>query len=121
MKAPAMLERKPRKIPAALLARYRAGELNSKALAKILHTDPAKVTRELCRLGIDTGQSGRRSLWEARRKGYRSAAAMYDKVVRLYAQGLSLRQVGRETGLSATGVRDILLRRGVRLRRRRRG
>jgi hypothetical protein len=111
-----MAERKPHKIHAGLVARYRAGELNSKALAKILHTDPAKVTRELRRLGIDTGQSGRRSLWEARRKGYKSAAAMCAKVVRLYADGLSLRQVGRETGLSAPGVRAILLRRGVRLR-----
>jgi hypothetical protein len=42
------------KIPAALLARYRAGELNLNALAKILHTHPAKVTRELRRRGIDT-------------------------------------------------------------------
>jgi hypothetical protein len=111
---------KPRKIPADLLARYRAGALYLKALAKILHTHPAKVTRELRRLGIDTGQSGRQSLREARRKGYKSAAAMQEKVVRLYAQGLSLRQVAGETGLSAPGVRAILRRRGVWLRRGRR-
>ena len=118
----AAMPAKPVKIPGALLARYRAGELNINALAKVLHTHPAKVTRELRRRGIDTSQSARQALRVARRKGYQTPpAALYAKVVRLYAQGLSLRQVGRETGLSATGVRDILLRRGVRLRRRRRG
>jgi hypothetical protein len=112
---------KPLTVPPELLARYRSGELGINALAKILHTHQAKVTRELHRRGIDTGQSGRQSLREARRKGYKSHAAMHEKVVRLYAEGLSLRQVARETGLSAPGVRKILLRRGVRLRRRRRG
>ena len=116
-----MPERKPRKIPAALVARYRAGELTINALAKILHRHPYVILYELERLGIDTSLSARQSLREARRKGYKSAAAMCAKVVRLYAEGLSLRQVARETRLSAMGVRAILLRRGVRLRRRRRG
>jgi hypothetical protein len=112
---------KPRKIPAALLARYRAGELTIEALGKILHRNYYLISYELQRLGIDTSGSARLALITARRKGHKNAAAMYDKVVRLYAQDLSLRQVGRETGLSAMGVRAILLRRGVRLRRRRRG
>ena len=116
-----MPERKSRKIPAALLARYGAGDLTIEALGKILHRHPYAITYELQRLGIDTSRSARQSLREARRKGYTNAATMFDKVVRLYAAGLSLRQVGRETGLSATAVRDILHRRGVRLRRRQRG
>jgi hypothetical protein len=111
---------KPRKIPAALLARYRAGELTIGALGKILHRNYYLTIYELQRLGIDTSAGARKSLITARGKGYKNAAAMYDEVIRLYAAGLSLRQVGRETGLSATGVRDILLRRGVRLRRGRR-
>ena len=112
---------KPRKIPAALLARYRAGELTIEALGKILHRNYYLISYELQRLGIDTSGSARLALITARRKGHKNAAAMYDKVVRLYAQGLSLRQVARETRLGAMGVRAILLRRGVRLRRRRRG
>ena len=116
-----MPERKPRKIPAALVARYRAGELTVNALAKILHRNPYVILYELERLGIDTSRGARRSLRTARRKGHKNAATMFDKVVRLYAEGLSLRQVARETRLSAMGVRAILLRRGVRLRRRRRG
>jgi hypothetical protein len=116
-----MPERKSRKIPAALLARYGAGDLTIEALGKILHRHQYVILYELQRLGIDTRAAARRSLRTARRKGYKTPAAMYDKVVRLYAQGLSLRQVARETGLSAPGVRAILLRCGVRLRRRRGG
>jgi hypothetical protein len=103
------------------VARYRAGELTINALAKILHRHPYVILYELERLGIDTSRGARRSLRTARRKGHKNAATMFDKVVRLYAEGLSLRQVARETRLSAMGVRAILLRRGVRLRRRRRG
>ena len=116
-----MPERKPRKIPAALVARYRAGELTVNALAKILHRNPYVILYELERLGIDRSMSARRSLAEARRRGYKTPTAMYDQLVRLYAEGLSLRQVARETRLSAMGVRAILLRCAVRLRRRRGG
>jgi hypothetical protein len=108
---------KPLKISAALLARYRSGELGIEALGKMLHRHQYVILYELQRLGIDTSGGARRSLLLARRKGYKNAAAMYDKVVRLYAAGLSLRQVGRETRLSAPGVRQILLRRGVALRK----
>jgi DNA-binding XRE family transcriptional regulator len=114
----AAMPAKPRKIPAALVARYRAGELNSKALAKILHTAPAKVTRELRRRGIDTSMSGRRSLMLARRKGYKSPAALHDMVVGLYAAGHTLRQVARQTGLTPAGARQVLLRQGATLRSR---
>jgi hypothetical protein len=112
----AAMPAKPVKIAAALLTHYRAGELNFNALAKALHTHPAKVTRELHRLGIDTSMSGRGSLLLARRKGYKSPAALHDMVVRLYAAGHSLRQVARETGLTAAGARQVLLRRGATLR-----
>ena len=90
--------------------------MNINALAKVLHTQPAKVTRELHRRGIDTSMSGRRSLLLARRKGYKSPAALHDMVVRLYAAGHSLRQVARETGLTAAGARHVLLRQGATLR-----
>jgi hypothetical protein len=106
---------KPRKIPADLLARYRAGELSIDALAKALYRTQYVILYELERLGIDTSKSTRQALRNARRKGYKSPAALYAKVVRLYAAGLSLRQVAQATHLSAPGVRQILGRRSVAL------
>jgi hypothetical protein len=116
----AAMPNKPPKIPAALLARYRAGELHLNALAKILHTHQGKISRELQRLGVDTSQSGRLSLAFARQRGFKGAAAMHAKVCALYAKGLALRPVARQTGLSAPGVLQILRRYGVRIRRRKR-
>jgi Rrf2 family protein len=99
------------KIPAALLAHYRDGELNINALAKILHPHQAKVTSELHRRGT------RLPLAVARRRGFADAAALAAEVCELYARGRSLRQVARAVGLTVERARQILLRHGVKVRR----
>jgi hypothetical protein len=111
-----MPERKPRKIPAVLLARYRAGELSIFRLARLLDVSSTRVYRELRRLGIDTSRGTRLPLIVARRRGFADAAALEAEACELYARGRSLRHVGRELGLSVEGVRLILLRHGVALR-----
>ena len=111
-----MLERKPWKIPAALLARYQAGEIYIRELAKLLGVTTKSVDAELGRLGVDTSRATRRALTAARRKGYKDHAELHGKARELYAAGKSLRQVARELGLSSEGVRLILLRHGVALR-----
>ena len=111
----AMPDGKPRRspIPGDLLARYRAGELGVTVLSRILHRDEHTVLRELHRLGIDTSRRTRRSVSVAHGKGFADSAALHVRVKELYAAGLSLRRVAKETGLSAEGIRQILLRQGV--------
>jgi hypothetical protein len=108
---------KPLKIPAALLARYQAGELSIFRLACLLDVSSTRVYRELRRLGIDTSRGTRLPLAVARRRGFADAAAMEAEVRELYALGRSLRQVARAVGLTGGAVRQILLRRGVALRK----
>jgi hypothetical protein len=111
---------KPLQIPADLLARYQAGELSIFRMARLFDVSSTRLYHKLGRLGIDTSRGARLPLVVARRRGFADAAALEAKLAELYATGLSLRQVARETGLSAPGVRRILLRRGVRLRGRKR-
>jgi predicted HTH domain antitoxin len=108
---------KPLKIPAALLARYQAGELSIFRLARPLDVSASRVWRELRRLGIDTSRGTRLPSVVARRRGFADAAAMEAAVCELYARGRSLAQVAREVGVSVEAVRQILLRRGVKVRR----
>jgi DNA-binding XRE family transcriptional regulator len=106
------------KIPAALLSRYQAGELDVTGLSRQLHQDQQAVLAELRRLGIDTRLSSRRSLATARRKGYRDHAEMHGKVCALYSADHNLRQVAKETGLTVERARQILLWHGAKLRQR---
>ena len=107
---------KPLKIPAALLSRYREGTLYGAELGRLLGVCTSRAIEELRRLGIDTSKGHRRRLSIARRKGFADAAALGVRVAELYAGGLSLRRVARETGLTAEGVRQALLRNGVKPR-----
>jgi DNA-binding XRE family transcriptional regulator len=107
---------KPLKIPARLLARYRSGDLNATQLGALLGVSATPVYKELRRLGVDTSKSTRKALSIARRKGFADAAALGARAAGLYAAGLSLRRVARETGLTFEGVRQVLLRNGVKLR-----
>ena len=107
---------KPLKIPDALLARYRAGELSIFRLARLLDASSTRVYRELRCLGIDTSRRTRLHLIAARRRSYASADEMVGRVVELYGQGLSVGRVARQTGLTAEGVRKILRQHGLRLR-----
>jgi DNA-binding XRE family transcriptional regulator len=108
-------------IPADLLGRYQAGEVGIARLARLLGTSPALVYAELRRLGVDTSRSTRLSLLTARRKGFANRGAFHGRVLELYGRGWSLRQVAKETRLTAEGVRQILIRTGVELRRPRAG
>jgi hypothetical protein len=107
---------KPLKIPDALLDRYQAGDLNAAELGRLLGVSAPCALQELRRLGIDTSKGTRVALAIARRKGFASAAAMYGRVVDLYGQGSGIVRVAEATGLTAEGVRQVLLRQGVKLR-----
>ena len=61
-------------------------------------------------------QSSRRLLSIARRKDFADAGALSAKVAALQAAGHILLRVARETGLAGEGVRQVLLRNGVKLR-----
>jgi hypothetical protein len=93
-----------------------AGELSIFRLACLLDVSSSRLWRELRRLGIDTSRGTRLPLAVARRRGLADAAAMEAEVCERCARGRSLRQVAREGGLTAEGVRQILLRRGVQMR-----
>jgi DNA-binding XRE family transcriptional regulator len=114
--ATAAITAKPLKIPAALLARYQEGTLYGAELGRLLGVCASRAIEELRRLGIDTSKSHRRRLSIARRKAFADAAALGARVAELYAGGLSLRRVARETGLAVEGVSQVLLRQGVKLR-----
>jgi transcriptional regulator with XRE-family HTH domain len=109
---------KPLKSPAALLAGYQKGTLYGAELGRLLGVYTPRALRELQRLGIDTSKGHRRRLSIARRNGFADTAALGARVAELYAAGLSLRRVARETGLTAEAVRQVLLRNGVKLRER---
>jgi transcriptional regulator with XRE-family HTH domain len=113
-----MPRQKPKrvKIPARLVDRYRSGELTSADLGRMLGAAVVPVLEELRRLGVDTSKRTRRLMRFARDKGFDDPTAIHDRVVGLYRQGLSLRQVARRTGFTVEGVRQVLLRRRVRRR-----
>jgi hypothetical protein len=90
--------------------------LTVRALSRPLHRDPQALLAQLRGLGIDTSRSHRKALAIARGKGYQDSAAMEARAAELYAAGLSLRRVASETGLTCEGVRQVLLRNGVKLR-----
>src|SRR5260370_41914567 len=94
-------------LPKRVLNQYQSGAVNLCELAKIVGLSPATIFRELRRRGVNTSKSSRARL----RLGKRS-----ERVVGLYSQGLGLRRVAEQTGLSREAVRQLLLRSRVKLR-----
>jgi transcriptional regulator with XRE-family HTH domain len=106
-----MAKRGPKPIRIVLsrhaLDQYQSGAIKLVDLAAQVGVSPSTLFRELQRRGIDT--SRRKRTW--RQLKYRA-----EEVIALYRQGLSLRLVAARTGLSAEGVRKILLRARVKIR-----
>lgn len=106
------------KIPSDLLQRYESGELNATKLAKLLGVSASPVLSVLHRLGMDTSKKHRRLLYFARTRGWRiSPEEIHRQIVEAYRQGEGLTRVGKKFGFTAEGVRQVLLREGVRTRR----
>ncbi len=98
-----------------VLERYATGELNHHDVAGLYGISPNTALQLLRRLGADTSRSTRKRLQFARRLG---VANLPETVAKLYGQGLSLPQVAQQIGMTAEGVRKILIRHGVAVRAR---
>src|SRR5262249_17414653 len=113
----AMIERRGRLIqitfPQRVLDRYSSGELNHHDVARIMGVSGDVALRELRRAGMDTSRSTRKRLQGSRRLG---VANLDETVAEQYKQGLSLRQIAYQLGLTQEGIRQILIRHGTRLR-----
>lgn len=96
-----------------LLARYRAGDIDHYQVARECGVCPRVALRELRTAGMDTSRSTRKRLSRARESGL---ANPYGSIRLLYNLGLSLREVAEQFGMTPEGVRQALLRDGVRLR-----
>ena len=96
-----------------LLERYAAGELNHDEVAEKEGVSGAVALRELRRAGMDTSRSARKRLQSSRRLG---VVSLDETVPPLYLQGLSLRQIAKQLGLTQEGVRQVLIRNRVSLR-----
>lgn len=99
--------------PEAILARYKAGEIDHHAVGRLCGVSSRVALRELRRAGMDTSRSTRRQLQRTRQVGLED---LYQVIPQLYGLGMSLREVGRQFGLTPEGVRQILLREGERPR-----
>lgn len=107
----------PLQIPVSLREGYRAGELNSSQLARALGVAPATVLKELRRLGIDTSRRTRRLLFFSRTRNWcMKPAELHRRMVEMYRQGTGLAPIARKFEFTPEGVRQILLRWGVRMR-----
>ncbi len=95
---------------ADILRRYASGELNSRDVGREYGVSANVALRELRRAGMVTSLSARKRLLSARRLGVHD---LHDQVVRLYGEGLNLRQMAGQLGLTPEGVRQILIRQGV--------
>jgi DNA-binding XRE family transcriptional regulator len=96
-------------IPEPVLARYTAGEIDHHEVARLCGVSARVALRELRRAGMDTSRSTRRQLQRMRQVGLED---LYQVIPHLYGLGMSLREVGRQFGLTPEGVRQILLRQG---------
>ncbi len=101
--------------PQKVLERYTSGELDHHDVAHMLGVSGDVALRELRRAGMDTSRSTRKRLQGSRRLG---VANLDETVAGLYRQGLSLRQIAQQFGLTQEGIRQILLRHGTPLRAR---
>ncbi len=95
--------------PEHVLARYTAGEIDHHAVSRLCGVSARVALRELRRAGMDTSRSTRRQLQRTRQVGLED---LYQVIPQLYGLGMSLREVGRQFGLTPEGVRQILLRQG---------
>jgi DNA-binding XRE family transcriptional regulator/DNA-binding CsgD family transcriptional regulator len=113
----AMIHRRGRLIQitfsARLLERYASGELNHHDIADMIGVSGDVALRELRRAGMDTSRSTRKRLQGARRLGVQN---LDETVSDWYGQGLSLRQIAHQLGLTQEGIRQILIRHGTQLR-----
>jgi DNA-binding XRE family transcriptional regulator len=100
---------------ADVLARYQLGELNHHSIARIYGISPNTALQQLRRQGADTSRSTRKRLQFARRLGVTN---LPERIAELYGRGFSLPQVGKQIGMTAEGVRKILIRHGVAVRSR---
>src|SRR5436853_49078 len=92
-----------------VLVRYTAGEIDHHEVGRLCGVSARVALRELRRAGMDTSRSTRRQLQRTRQTGL---ANLYQAIPHLYGLGMSLREVGRQFGLTPEGVRQILLRQG---------
>lgn len=99
--------------PQRLLERYASGELNHHDVARLIGVSGDVALRELRRAGMDTSRSTRKRLQGSRRLGLESLDAT---VAERYRQGLSLRQIAQQLGLTQEGIRQILIRNNTPLR-----
>jgi transcriptional regulator with XRE-family HTH domain len=90
--------------PDEVLARYRAGELDTGEVAELCGVSYPVAVRELRRAGVEIRPRGRP-------RGTRPA--QHADIIRRYRQGESLQQVARELGLSRGRVATVLKRYGV--------
>jgi hypothetical protein len=90
------------------LARYGAGELTGRDVARLCGVSHWAALKALRAAGADTSRTARRRLWSARKRG-----AVHAKVEALYRQGFSMRDVGILLGLSESAICRILAQRGV--------
>jgi DNA-binding XRE family transcriptional regulator len=95
--------------PQDVLTRYAAGEIDHHEVARLCRVSARVALRELRRAGMDTSRSTRRQLQRTRQMGMEN---LYEVITHLYGIGMSLREVGRQFGLTPEGVRQILLRQG---------
>jgi transcriptional regulator with XRE-family HTH domain len=100
----------------SVLARYASGELDHHSVGQLCGVSPHVALRELRRAGMDTSRSTRRQLQVMRRVGL---SDLYENIENLYGMGLSLREVAEQFGMTQEGVRQVLLRQGAKIRKRR--
>lgn len=101
---------KPKPLPAALVERYRRGELNAREVARQAGIHPDTALDKLRAAGVDTRTGARTRLYHARDARNRRRR---EQAARLYGRGLGLAAVARRMGITAQGVRHLLIRAGV--------
>lgn len=93
----------PIRLPAALLARYRAGELSAAQLAALTGQNRNLVRAELRRRGLLRNLSQAMAAAHALRWGERRR-----EILRLHAEGWSNARIGRRYGVTGERIRQIV-------------
>ncbi len=96
------------RIGADMLARYAAGELSTRQVARRYGVCEPTALRELRRAGADTSRSARQHARMVRERG-----AVWREAEALYRRGLDVAEVAARLRLSEVGVRLILARAGL--------
>jgi DNA-binding XRE family transcriptional regulator len=97
-----------------ILVRYAAGDIDHHQVARECGVSPRVALRELRDAGMDTSRSTRKRLSRARQCGLPDP---YTSIRQLYNLGLSLREVAEQFDMTPEGIRQVLLRDDVHLRR----